>query len=81
MELKSFKEAMKDPGWRAAMKSEIEALENNGTWTLETLPEGKKALRSRLIYKTKYHSDGSVERLKARLVVFGNDQVEGIDYS
>ena len=72
---------MKDEGWRAAMRTEIEALEKNGTWTLETLPPGKKALGSRWIYKIKYRSDGQVERLKARLVVFGNHQVEGVDYS
>ena len=31
----SFKEAVKDPGWRQAMKEEIDALERSGTWTLE----------------------------------------------
>ncbi|GAA0158238.1 hypothetical protein LIER_15321 [Lithospermum erythrorhizon] len=47
VEPRSFKEAMQDPGWREAMHTEIRALESNGTWTLETLPAGKKALGSR----------------------------------
>lgn len=81
VEPQSFKEAMKDAGWRGAMQKEIRALEDNGTWTMETLPPGKKALGSQWVYKIKYNSDGSVERLKARLVVFGNHQIEGIDYN
>ena len=32
------------------------------------------------MYKIKYHTDGTVERFKARLVTLGNHQVEGVDY-
>lgn len=62
------------------MKLEIEALENNGTWTVETLPPNKKAIGSKWVYRIKYHSDGTIERYKARLVIMGNNQVEGLDY-
>ncbi|GAA0175666.1 hypothetical protein LIER_28796 [Lithospermum erythrorhizon] len=47
IEPSSFKEAMKDPGWREAMHKEIQALEDNGTWNLVELPADKKALGSR----------------------------------
>ncbi|XP_074298861.1 uncharacterized protein LOC141629822 [Silene latifolia] len=76
----SFKAAMTDPGWCNAMKEEIDALESNDTWELTDLPPNKKALGCRWVYRIKYKSDGSIERLKARLVVFGNHQVEGLDY-
>ncbi|GAA0183519.1 transmembrane signal receptor [Lithospermum erythrorhizon] len=81
IEPRSFKVAMKDEGWREAMHTEIQALEANETWNMVALPEGKQALGSRWIYKEEYNSDGSVEWLKARLVVFGNHQVGDIDYS
>ncbi|KAL8097607.1 hypothetical protein AgCh_030659 [Apium graveolens] len=81
VEPKSFKEAVKDEGWRKAMQTEIRALEDNDTWTMEKLPPGKRALGSQWVYKIKYNFDDTVERLKARLVVFGNHQVAGIDYN
>lgn len=62
------------------MQSELQALERNGTWALTPLPPGKKALGCKWVYKIKYHSDGTIERHKARLVILGNTQVEGVDY-
>ena len=48
---------------------------------MTNLPPGKKALGCRWVHKIKYNSDGRVERRKARLVVFRNHQIKGIDYS
>lgn len=39
----------------------------------------KRALGNRWIYKTKYFSNGDIERLKSRLIVFGSQEA-GIDY-
>lgn len=44
------------------------------------MPKGKKALGCAWLYKYKYNADGTNERPKARLVVQGNRQVEGVDY-
>lgn len=68
----TFAQAMRDTRWREAMQLEIKALEDNQTWTLESLPPEKRALGCKWIYKIKHKSDGSVERFKARLVVLGN---------
>lgn len=49
-EPKSFHQAAQDENWKEAMQKEIHALEQNGMWTLEQLPEGKKAIDSRWVY-------------------------------
>jgi len=77
----TFSEAEKDERWRTAMHNEIQALENNGTWEVADLYSGKKALGCKWVYKIKYHSDGTVEWYKTHLVILGNHQVEGIDYT
>ncbi|PNY08246.1 hypothetical protein L195_g004761 [Trifolium pratense] len=56
-----FAEAVRDVLWRKAMEAEIEALQNNGTWTIASLPPGKKALGCKWVYKIKYNSDGTIE--------------------
>nr|GEV02854.1 hypothetical protein [Tanacetum cinerariifolium] len=40
----TYYEAIKDKRWRSAMDSELEAMEQNKTWTTEKLPPNKKAL-------------------------------------
>ena len=62
------------------MKKEIDALQSNHTWDFVDLPLGKKAISSKWVYKVKLHSDGTLERLKARLVIRGFTQRYGIDY-
>ncbi|GKC66783.1 putative reverse transcriptase, RNA-dependent DNA polymerase, LTR copia-type gag-polypeptide [Tanacetum coccineum] len=44
---------MQDERWKDAMKKEIHALEENGTWILESLPKGKRAIDSKWVYKVK----------------------------
>ncbi|XP_021995106.1 uncharacterized protein LOC110892024 [Helianthus annuus] len=52
-EPKTFRQASLNHEWREAMKKEIKALEQNGTWTLETLPKNKSAIDSKWVYKIK----------------------------
>ncbi|GAA0186856.1 hypothetical protein LIER_34144 [Lithospermum erythrorhizon] len=80
VEPRNFSEAMSHPGWRKVMSKGIDAFEANGTWVMDSLPHGQKALGYKWVYKIKYNSDGSVERLKARLVILGNHHVDGVDF-
>ncbi|GJT87894.1 retrovirus-related pol polyprotein from transposon TNT 1-94 [Tanacetum coccineum] len=63
------------------MDSELEAQEQNKTWTIEKLPPNKKALGCKWVYKINYKSDGTIERFKDRLVILDNHQGAGVDYS
>jgi transposase InsO family protein len=65
--------------WREAMKSELESLQENSTYTAMKLPAGQKAVRSKWVYKVKKNTDGTV-RYKARLVAKGFTQRYGVDY-
>ncbi|GKA61323.1 putative RNA-directed DNA polymerase [Tanacetum coccineum] len=76
----TFYEAIKDRNWIDAMNAEIEALNRNNTWTITTLPKGRKAIGSKWVYKIKYKATGNIDRYKARLVAKGFGQKEGIDF-
>jgi hypothetical protein len=77
----TFAEASGHPDWDTTMNEEYRSLMENDTWDLVPLPKGRKLIRCKWVYRTKYASDGSVERHKARLVAKGFSQVEGIDYN
>ena len=44
------------------------------------LPAGKKAIGYQWVFTMKVNPDGSIARLKARLVVKGYAQTYGVDY-
>ena len=72
IEPKSYYEAVKHKVWRQAVRGEVDALEEQGTWDVIDLPPGKVAIACLCVFKVKYNADGTVERHKARLVVCGN---------
>ena len=54
-----YKEAMlagDHAKWELAMKSKLASFENNGTWNLVPLPQDKKALPCKWVYKRKFAS-------------------------
>lgn len=53
------------------MLEELSSIEKNGTWKLMQLPQHKQAIEVKWVFKTKYKSDGSIAKLKARLVATG----------
>jgi hypothetical protein len=80
----SFEEAMRSAHsskWLEAMKDEMRFMSANKVWDLERIPNGAKTVDCKWVYKMKCDSKGNVERFKARLVVKGFTQREGIDCS
>lgn len=77
----TYKQASANEHWRQAMCAELDALNKNETWCLTPLPTGKKAIRSKWVYRIKYNSNGSIERYKARLFILENRQIEGVDFT
>jgi hypothetical protein len=75
-----FEDAIGHALWDKAMDEEMAALDANMTWELVPLPEGKKAIGCKWVYKVKHNSDGSISMYKARLVAKGYAQTHGIDY-
>ncbi|CAI7888651.1 unnamed protein product [Closterium sp. NIES-54] len=55
-------------------------IEENGTWELVELPEGRKAITSKWLFKIKSDADGKIERYKYSLVAKGYQQKEKVDY-
>lgn len=53
------------------MDNKIHAIEKNDTWKLTNLPENKRHVGVKWVYKTKYKPNNEVERYKVRLVTKG----------
>ncbi|KAH9104810.1 hypothetical protein AeMF1_019239 [Aphanomyces euteiches] len=67
--------------WKNAMDSEIQSLIANGTSDCVPLPAGRKAIKTKWVFKIKMLPSGEIDKYKARLVAGGYSQVHGIDYT
>ena len=76
----TYHQAKKIQEWLDAMEIEIDALESTNTWSVCSLPAGKKPIGCKWVFKVKLNADGSLERYKARFVAKGYTQREGLDY-
>jgi hypothetical protein len=57
------------------------SLADNNTWELVSIPEGRKVIDNRWVYRVKLTTDGAVDKFKARLVARGFTQEAGIDFT
>ena len=72
-----YKEALQmadSEKWNLAMQSEMTALHKNQTWDLVQLPDGKKALPCKWVYRYKITPQDGQPKYKARLVAKGFKQ-------
>ena len=69
-EVKKLSENIKKPWLKATLK-EIKNLINNQTFMIEDQNEGEPVTTCMDVYKSKIQSDGSLEKLKLRIVVRG----------
>ena len=70
----NYEETMAGPDsnkWLEAMKSDIGSMFENKVGTLVDLPDDRKAIENKWIFKKKIDADGNVTVYKARLVAKG----------
>ncbi|GJX83268.1 putative ribonuclease H-like domain-containing protein [Tanacetum coccineum] len=72
--------ALKDPSWIEAMQEELLQFKLQEVWTLVELPNKKKAIGTKWVFRNKKDERGIMIKNKARLVAQGYTQEEGIDY-
>ncbi|GJU19097.1 zinc finger, CCHC-type containing protein [Tanacetum coccineum] len=80
---RTYNEAMQSRDsafWKEAIDDEIGSVMENNTWVLSDLPPGCKHLGCKWIFKRKMKVDEIIDKFKARLVIQGFRQKEGIDY-
>nr|GEV49464.1 putative ribonuclease H-like domain-containing protein [Tanacetum cinerariifolium] len=69
-----------NPSWVEAMQEELLQFKLSKVWTMVDLPNGKRDIRTKWLFRNKKDERGIIVRNKARLVAQGYTQEEGIDY-
>ncbi|GKF40654.1 putative ribonuclease H-like domain-containing protein, partial [Tanacetum coccineum] len=76
----SIAKALSDSSWVESMQEELLQFKLQQVCKLVDLPNRKRAIRTKWFFRNKKDERGIVIRNKARLVVHGHRQEEGIDY-
>ena len=81
LEPSCYEEAVEYRYWQDAMREEYASLIKHGTWIPQEchVTASQKIIGCKWVYRTKIDADGK-KRHKARLVIKGYEQVNGIDY-
>jgi hypothetical protein len=80
---KSYQEAINGPdaeSWQQAIHDELQSHKKNNTWSIVDLPDDKKPISSKWVFKIKKSPNNEPERYKARLCARGFSQVKDVDY-
>lgn len=72
-----FKQEKWRPEWENSMESKHESLMKNQTWILKSLPQGKKPIGFKWVYKVKYNIDGTLDKYRVWLAAKKNSRVRG----
>ena len=67
--------------WSDAAQAEMKSLNEHDTWKFSQLPQGRRLIGSKRVFKIKQDEHGSINRYKCRLVAQGYSQTHGIDYN
>ncbi|KAI3815555.1 hypothetical protein L1987_15226 [Smallanthus sonchifolius] len=81
LEPKNVKEALTDNCWIEAMQDELSQFQKLHVWDLVDFPKGFQPIGTRWVFKCKTDDRHVVVKNKARLVVQGFYQQEGLDYT
>ncbi|GAA0170844.1 hypothetical protein LIER_25020 [Lithospermum erythrorhizon] len=80
VEPKNIDETLKDEHWISAIQEELVQFQRNDVWELVPRPKNHNIIGTKWIFKNKSDELGVVSRKKARLVIQGYSQVEGVDF-
>ena len=63
------------------MSEELHMINKNQTWELTKKPDDRNIIGLKWVFQRKENLDGSLNKLKARLVVKGYSQIPGVDFA
>eukprot|EP00961_Rhodomonas_salina_P014875 199703-Rhodomonas_salina.1 len=66
--------------WIDAIDTELGGLKENKVYVVSEMPAGRKAIPSKLVFKVKRGPSNEIVKFKARVVVQGFRQRQGVDY-